>query len=161
MLTAVPADLRSPRLIVDRYLAGTRLRLRRVEADGHVVCKLGQKVRPDVGDPSTVATSHIYLSTTEYDRLAVLPGRSLRKTRHEWWRGEHRFAVDEFHGPLSGLWLAEVELASTDHHVPSGAPLGIDVSGDERFSGGALAAATVDAARCAELLAVAAALSTS
>ena len=71
-----------PREIVDRYLVGTRLRLRSVTAPGEAtVHKLGHKVRPDPTDPGLVMHTSLYLSDDEYAVLAVLPGDELRKTR--------------------------------------------------------------------------------
>ena len=60
--------------IDDRYLLGTRLRLRQVEEAGQApLGKLGQKVRLDPATPSTVAPTTVYLTPTEYDVLAVQP----------------------------------------------------------------------------------------
>src|SRR5690349_11823117 len=68
--------------IDDRYLHGTRLRLRRVEEDGEPdVLKLGQKVRFDAHDPSALAHTTLYLDEGEYHTLVALPADRLRKTR--------------------------------------------------------------------------------
>ena len=45
MVRAAPADAQRVASIVDWYIRGTRLRLRRTEGDEGVVYKLGQKVR--------------------------------------------------------------------------------------------------------------------
>jgi hypothetical protein len=76
----LPADARTLR-IVDRYLTGTRLRLREVtHDDGTVVRKLGHKVR--LGDDATeVAHTSLYLDDAEWAALAGLPGDVLTKTR--------------------------------------------------------------------------------
>lgn len=75
------------RLIEDRYLDGTRLRVWVVRQDGYdPVLKLGQKTRlepvqpPSASDPSVAHTS-LYLDRAEYELLRVLPGRDLTKTR--------------------------------------------------------------------------------
>ncbi|MBA2518716.1 MAG: hypothetical protein H0V24_03540 [Chloroflexia bacterium] len=55
---------------------------------------------------------NIYLSAAEYDLLAVLPGRRLRK---RWFRLDDQaapFHIDVFEGALAGLVISEVE--STD-----------------------------------------------
>ncbi|MFE4461994.1 hypothetical protein ACFROC_31980, partial [Nocardia tengchongensis] len=46
LLTEMPTQASDPRLIEDRYIVGTRLRLRRVEVGAQVVYKFCQKVRP-------------------------------------------------------------------------------------------------------------------
>lgn len=135
-----------PRLIEDRYLAGTRLRLRRVTPlhGGPSEFKLGQKVRPDMADPRLVMHTTMYLTAAEHERLNELPGADLRKVRHTLVRDEWHFSVDAFEGRHAGLVLAELEVPGADHRVP--APLGgMEVTGDERFTGGWLASAPADA----------------
>ncbi len=127
------------RLIEDRYLDGTRLRLRRVTDGDQTVHKLTQKVRPDESDPSEVLTTNLYLSQDEYTRLSTLPGSVLVKTRVVVATSTCDFVVDEFQGRLHGLRLAEVEvreLADSLHLPPW---VGDEVTHDNRFSGGHLA----------------------
>lgn len=144
LLDGPPPGLVAPRDIVDRYLDGTRLRLRRVGGTGDEpsLYKLGQKVRADLDDPSAVMLTNIYLDEDEYDRLLVLPAAELHKTRHELERDDDRFAVDVFGGELDGLVLAEIEL---DPDTPPTLPpprAVADVTTDDRFSGGRLARTT-------------------
>jgi len=110
LLTAMPDDLTGGEtvLIRDRYLTGTRLRLREVtDAGGGRVLKLGHKVRLE-GDPRAVACTSFYLDETEWARLAGLPGSGLEKRRVRISRDGVVVAVDEFQGELSGLVLAEI-----------------------------------------------------
>jgi CYTH domain-containing protein len=139
------------RQIEDRYLTGTRLRLRRVSAGSEVVHKLTQKVRPQADDPFEVALTNVYLEAGEYDRLLVLPAAALRKTRNDCEVDGIHFAVDEFHDALVGLRLAEVEVADLDALLPRPDWLGREVTRDDRYSGGALALASL--AQIGELLA--------
>jgi CYTH domain-containing protein len=138
LLPELPDGLTDAASIVDRYLVGTRLRLRSVTADGATTYKLGQKVRPEPDSPAIVKLTNIYLSGEEYEVLRALRGRDLRKTR---WRSVHaagRLVVDEFSDPLTGLVLAELELRPGE--VPKQVDvLAVDVSEDDRFSGGRLA----------------------
>ncbi len=127
--------------IEDRYLDGTRLRLRRVGDAGSVVFKLGQKVRAVADDPSLVWVTTLYLTEQEHRRLSALPAAVLTKTRR---RVDHRgtiFAVDEFAGDLRGLVLAETELpgGATGGRLELPPWLGREVSSDERYTGAALA----------------------
>jgi CYTH domain-containing protein len=128
--------------IVDRYIPGTRLRLRHTETGEQTVFKLGQKVRLDPDDPETVKLTNIYLCSEEFAVLASLPAAELRKTRWRLaWAGK-TVAVDQFHGRLDGLVLAEVELAPGDHRLGL-PPFAVhDVTNDDRYSGGALASAS-------------------
>lgn len=131
--------------IEDRYVHGTRLRLRTVREAGRLpVRKLGQKVRPDRDHPSTVEHTTLYLDHAEATALLALPADTLAKTR-TWqpWQALS-VAVDVFAGPLTGLVLAEVDLGEADLLPAAGPPLAwlAEVTDDERFTGGHLARAS-------------------
>jgi CYTH domain-containing protein len=138
---SVPAG-QAGRLIEDRYHDGTRLRLRRVSRDGRSVHKLTQKVRPDESDPSEVLLTNMYLSEGEYLRLSLLPGRVVVKTRVVIPAPTHDFVVDAFHGRLDGLRLAEVEVRDLVEPLELPEWVTTEVTSDDRFSGGRLAAMT-------------------
>jgi CYTH domain-containing protein len=138
VLGTLPDGLTDSSSIVDRYLDRTRLRLRTVTAGGVTTYKLGQKVRPEPGSPALVKLTNMYLSAGEYAVLCELPGPELRKTR---WRSalvSGRLVVDVFAGPLAGLILAELELRPGEAGVALDLPA-VDVTNDDRFSGGRLA----------------------
>jgi len=139
--------------IHDRYVRRTRLRLRRVDEQvAATVFKLGQKIRFDANDPTSLAHTTMYLTPPEYDLLAALPADTLTKTRAVIpMDGGLTLAVDTFHGPLTGLVMAEIDLGA--HGTPPDtipAFLGADVSGDGAFTGHALA--RLDADGLADLL---------
>lgn len=140
LVTAPPAGAGDPLRISDRYLDGTRLRLRHVSGAGSEVFKLGQKVRAAEDDPSLVWHTTLYLTEEEYRRLAVLPAAVLVKTRRQVAHGGLVFAVDTFAGALHGLVLTEVELAEAEP-AETDLPrwLGPEVTFDERYTGAALA----------------------
>lgn len=79
-LTRIELDrLGEPELIEDRYLIGTRLRLRRMSGPMGVVYKLVKKYgRSGWVEPIT----NLYLDEVEYANLATLPARSLVKRRY-------------------------------------------------------------------------------
>jgi CYTH domain-containing protein len=139
LLRERPDDLDQPVSIVDLYIADSRLRLRRMEQDGVVVYKLGQKVRVSPQNPEMVKLTNFYLSEQEHATVARLGGAEIRKIRWRWSRPERPVVVDEFEGHLAGLILAELELQPDDPRMKS-PPLALaDVSDDDRFSGGTLA----------------------
>lgn len=136
----------NPQSILDRYVMGTRLRIRKVESGEETVFKLGQKVRSDPSSPEYVSLTNIYVSAAEYEVLSVLPAAELRKTRWTATFDGQRVAVDAFEGPLAGLVLAEVELAEDQSRWPLLAGTLLDVTDDDRFSGGSLALLDTSAA---------------
>lgn len=140
LVVGEPDGLRAPRRIEDRYLAGTRLRLRHVRVGEESVFKLTQKVRRDAADPAEVALTNVYLSAAEHERLATLPGATLAKTRWLW--GQEGLVVDELHGRLAGLRLLEVEVEDLGAPLALPAWAGREVTHDERWSGGSLAHAS-------------------
>lgn len=140
LLDAMPTGLGPPREIVDLYVEGTTLRVRRVTGGSRTTFKLTQKVRSDAGDPAETALTNTYLSEAEYALLtARLPGSELIKTRRTCTHEGLTLAVDEFHGALDGLLLAEVEAEQGDAPMPLPHWLGPEVTHDDRYSGGTLA----------------------
>jgi CYTH domain-containing protein len=135
------------RLIEDRYLDGLRLRLRRVTKDGESIFKLTQKIRGDESNPAWVSVTNVYLSVEEYERLSALPGCDLVKTRRVVVGGPAAFVVDEFHGRLRGLRLAEVEVVSLSSPLRLPEWVGAEITSDDRFSGGRLARADAQEVR--------------
>ncbi len=127
---SLPDGARAPRLIEDRYVQGTRLRLRRVTDGGAATLKLGHKVRLDPSAPSAVWHTTCYLDEAEFALLGDLPAHELRKRR--WTLGTG--CADQFLGALEGLVLLE---GARPYRPPCPA---VEVTDDERFSGGALAA---------------------
>jgi CYTH domain-containing protein len=146
LLAELPVDRREPVDILDRYLTGTRLRLRRMQSGQKIVWKLCQKVRAHDDSPEVVKLTNIYLSEEEYSVFHDLHAMVLSKTRWHFGSGGHALSADAFHGVLEGLILAECELGDREerHRSPSSAVA--DVTSDDRFSGGALAALSSDEA---------------
>jgi CYTH domain-containing protein len=125
------------RQVADRYIDGTRLRLREVtEADGTVTRKLTQKLRLGAG-PHEIACTSIYLDDRESELLRALPARTLRKTRSIVERDGLRLAVDQLE---DGTLLAEIDDRATE---PTTVPdwLGVirELSNEERWTGAELA----------------------
>jgi len=142
LLLEKPSDIVYDRalFIQDRYLIGSRLRLRRVDEPGKTcVYKLGQKIRLD-DSPKTIAHTTLYLSEAEFDILSTLPATTLEKTRQLLTIDGLIVGIDEFGGQLSGLLLVEVDLGAGGA-LPSSLPnlFAAEVTDDERFTGGLLA----------------------
>jgi hypothetical protein len=89
------------RRITDRYLAGTRLRLRRAESTHCGACefKLTQKVPAQRPGHVQGLITNIYLSQAEYELLACLPAATLSKTR----LSVPPLGIDVFDPPLHGV----------------------------------------------------------
>jgi CYTH domain-containing protein len=136
-LPDVPPDARRLR-IVDLYIRGTRLRLREVTEEGAVTRKLGHKVRLGV-DATEVAHTSLYLDNAEWELLVTLPADVLRKTRTLIPHDGTTVAVDVFEG---GLVLAEIDhREGPARELPPSYDVVREVTGDERYTGGALARA--------------------
>jgi CYTH domain-containing protein len=127
--------------ITDRYLPGTRLRLRRIDDldSGDCVFKFTQKVPASRPGYVQGLITNTYLSAAEYDLLATLPAAVLSKTR----LSVPPLGVDVFGPPLDGLVMADVEF-STDDEAESFRPppaAVAEVTDDSRFTGGSLVSA--------------------
>lgn len=126
------------RRIEDRYIIGTRLRLRRItdSETGAVQHKLTRKY--DSADPAARPIVTAYLEAAEHAVVAALPAHVITKRRHRL----DGFSVDVFDGPLAGLVLAEREAADAASlaALPQPAWLGADVTQNPCYQGGHLAA---------------------
>jgi CYTH domain-containing protein len=143
LLAGVPqgADVGAVDEIHDRYLDGTRLRLRRMaRVGGATQLKLTQKLpEPDGGARQGVLTT-IYLSEPEHAMVARLPAAELRKSR----LSIAPYGIDVFHDELEGLHLAEAEF-TTMRDAAALVPAAFchaEVTSDPRFTGGQLARAS-------------------
>jgi len=95
-----------------------------------------------------VAHTTMYLDKAEYSALAVSPAAELRKSRRVAVVAGTLVAVDEFHGQLRGLILAEVDLGEFGElRSPLPFPSIAEVTDDERFTGGELAVTSAETLR--------------
>ena len=124
--------------IVDRYVVGTRLRLREVHEDGlPVVRKLGHKVRLGHGAAEVACTS-LYLDDAEWDLLHRLPALVLRKRRHHVERDGVSLVVDELE---DGTLLAEIDdRDARPVPAPDWLDVRAEVTRDESWTGAGIAA---------------------
>jgi CYTH domain-containing protein len=141
LLPGPPRDsvIKASRRITDRYLPGTRLRLRRIEQPEIGTCeyKFTQKVSADRPGHLRGLITNTYLSAAEYELLATLPADVLTKNR----LSVPPLAIDVFDPPLHGLVIAEAEF-DTDAAAlafPPPAAAVAEVTDDPRFAGGNLA----------------------
>jgi CYTH domain-containing protein len=138
-------DLTAGSRIRDRYWPGTRMRLRLIETlEGEPVQrKLTQKyLEPGYPPEETVITNQ-YLTESEYELFAQLPGLALVKRRYKYLHEGSGYSLDQFEGDLAGLVLAEIEAgqgALSAGAVPAFAVC--EVTAETAFTGGALAAAS-------------------
>lgn len=123
-------------LIEDRYITGTRIRLRRMtdSKTGQSTLKLTKKY--ECSDPLARPIVTAYLTEQEFEVFAKLDARSLAKKRYS----IAGFSVDQFDGALDGLELVEIERSDDqilrDLHPPVWAAA--EVSIDLRYQGGTL-----------------------
>ena len=137
LLASLPEGIANTRMIVDRYVNGTRMRLREVrQDDGTVVRKLGHKVRLGQG-PGAIACTNFYLDDDEWAVLVDLPARILRKKRHLVLRDGLTVAVDEHE---DGSLVAEIDDGDQPSDVvPDWLDVVEDVTTDESWTGARLA----------------------
>lgn len=137
LIARLPDCVTSTKEIVDRYVNGTRLRLREVrESDGTVIRKLGHKVRLTEG-PGEVACTNFYLNDQEWALLTALPARTLRKQRHIVTADGWIVAIDEHE---DGTLVAEIDDRDEPSDLlPDWLDVVSNVTKDESWTGGGLA----------------------
>jgi len=129
-------DATEVRRIEDRYIAGTHLRLRKVEQEGRApIFKLGKKYVADGARCGHVVS--VYLAAEEYDVLMALPGQSCTKTRFSIADG----ALDVYAKPRLPFAVFEREFGTEQaaHEYVPPAFASREVTGDAEFSGYMLA----------------------
>jgi len=133
--------------IVDRYIEGGRLRLRRMQTGDEIEHKLCKKYPSDRMSAGLI--TNVHLTPEEYAVLLALPGHDLRKRRSRIDVDGHTFAVDVFGGALDGITLVEVETTSPDAAAAITPPpwVGCEVTDEAAFTGGHLAVADPAAVR--------------
>jgi CYTH domain-containing protein len=142
LLRELPAGVSDERIIVDHYWLGTSLRLRMVQHDDEIVYKLCQKVRLDVDRPELVKITNIYLHERDFHALSVTPAAVISKSRWSLTSDGSDFAIDEFKGRHAGLVLAERELDADEPRATGPTLAVVEVTDDDEYSGGWLAAAS-------------------
>jgi CYTH domain-containing protein len=137
ILNSVPTNVSASFEITDRYVDGSRLRLREVRSpDGSVTRKLTHKVRL-TESAAEVACTNFYLDDSEWDLLACLPGRVLRKTRHQVSHDGITVLVDVHE---DGAIVAEIDDGDgAPTSVPDWLDIVADVTSDESWTGASLA----------------------
>lgn len=132
LIRAVPDGVTQVSDITDRYIDGTRLRLREVTTHGVTSRKIGQKIRLGEG-AARIAHTSVYLDDEEWTVLCRLPARILRKRRHSVKRDGVVIAVDQFD---DGVLIAEIDGGD---EMPADPPAWLDVirevSDDDGFTG--------------------------
>lgn len=138
----LPATVGPHVLIEDRYIVGTRLRLRRMTASADGTCALKLTKKYEAADPLARAIVTTYLTEVEYTLLAALPAHLLAKRRYPVDDRGQTFSVDMFLGPLTGLVLAEIESPDDMALRALASPVWAmrEVSHDPDYQGAALAA---------------------
>lgn len=127
-------------LIEDRYITGTRLRLRRMSGGGVESLKLTKKY--DAADRTARPIVTTYLTEAEHALLTTLPARPVVKRRHAVAHGGLEWSLDRFEGALAGLELVEIEApdaAALAALVPPAWAVR-EISDDPRYQVGTLAA---------------------
>lgn len=124
------------RVITDKYLPDTRMRLRRIQTQaGETTFKLCKKYgKLEYGAEPIV---NIYLSDTEFALLDRIPGPTIRKRRYRVAGG----GMDVFLQPHDGLVIFEMEfkdqLIAQEYQPPSFVLQ--EITDDERYDGSSLA----------------------
>ena len=125
------------REIEDRYLVGTRIRLRTLtSSDGSIQWRMCKKYERSP-DQQFEFITNLYLSKQEFQVFAALPAEVSRKRRYPLAQG----SLDLYAQPV-GVTIFEVDFASESEATAFQAPsfAGMEITGVEAYSGAMLAA---------------------
>ncbi len=124
------------RIIEDRYILNTRLRLRKVTESGRSpIYKLGKKYESESSGTHQVVTT--YLTENEYSVFARLPAKIARKRRCCLYGG----SLDVYEHLEVELQVFEIEFASVEEAAAYVPPpfVGREITSETKYSGFALA----------------------
>lgn len=128
-------------LIEDRYITGTRLRLRRMTPAGGGIAALKLTKKYEADDPIARPIVTAYLDEAEFAVFACLPASGIVKRRYTLAVGGNAFSLDRFEGALVPLEIAEIEWPDDAGlralQAPSWAVR--EITNDPRYQGSALA----------------------
>jgi CYTH domain-containing protein len=132
--------------ITDNYIAGTRLRIRKVRdpRTNKWIVKFSQKFAPEPQDFSRTIITNTYLNALEAETLSVFNTNEIRKNRYQYELDGRTFSIDMFLGDLFGLVMADVSF-ETDGEMKEfkAPPFAIaEVTNNELFTGGRLSELT-------------------
>ena len=132
--------------ITDNYIAGTRLRIRKVRdpRTNKWIVKFSQKFAPEPQDFSRTIITNTYLNALEAETLSVFNTNEIRKNRYQYELDGRTFSIDMFLGDLFGLVMAEVSFETDEEMKEFKAPLFAiaEVTNNELFTGGRLSELT-------------------
>lgn len=127
--------------ISDKYLSGSRLRLRKIRYDSGVQYKIGKKYGDRRGFSESI--TNIYLSQNEYELLCRANGLDVTKIRYRFAGGSIDIYVGEELPILFSVEFTD-EIEASNYEPPDFAKK--EVTNDPEFSGFALASAGARAA---------------
>lgn len=128
-------------LIEDRYLHGSRLRLRRMTKPGEAWSAYKLTKKYECHDPANRPIVTAYLTQEEYALFLSLPGCDLVKRRYRQDHDGQVWSLDVFAGDLAGLITVEAEVA-TNHALARLTPppwTSREITHEVRYQCGALA----------------------
>ena len=132
--------------ITDNYIAGTRLRIRKVRdpRTNKWIVKFSQKFAPEPQDFSRTIITNTYLNALEAESLSVFNTNEIRKNSYQYELDGRTFSIDMFLGDLFGLVMAEVSFETDEEMKEFKAPLFAiaEVTNNELFTGGRLSELT-------------------
>lgn len=96
----------------------------------------GDNAKLTIKGPGNLVRAEFEYDIPVEDAEAMRPlGKgTIVKTRHLVPYGDHLWEVDQFHGSLDGLWLAEIELKTADEHFELPDWAGREVTEDGRYA---------------------------
>ena len=123
--------------IRDKYIKGTKLRLREVVENNETKYKFTRKERLNPSKVGVLKINTLYLTKSEYDRINVLEGFEVEKERQMLQIDQIRIGVDRIMLNNKNLFIAEVEFDTELEMNSFTMPLQIikEITGDQKYSG--------------------------
>lgn len=123
--------------IRDKYIKGTRLRLREVIENKETKYKLTQKERLRPAKQGVLKINTLYLTKAEFDKINILEGFEIEKERFMIQIDQIRIGIDRIKLNKKSLFIAEVEFDTELEMNAFSMPLNniVEITGEQKYSG--------------------------
>ena len=130
-------DVKETKKITDKYLSDTKLRLRVVVKNKETIYKLTQKEELNPAKKGILKINTLYLSQAEFEKINIIEGIEIEKTRHLIEIDQIKIGVDRINLNGKELFIAEVEFETEVEMNTFSMPLPHmkEITGIEKYSG--------------------------
>jgi len=123
--------------IRDKYIKGTKLRLRETRENNETKFKLTKKEKLNPAKKGVLKINTLYLTKEEFDKIDILEGFEIEKERHILQINQVRIGIDKIMLKGKSLFIAEVEFETEFEMNSFFMPFSyiMEITGNQNYNG--------------------------